>query len=213
MAVNQERVNVVCNELASAGKKPTLAAVRDAMGEGSYSTIGPMIQKWKAGRGEIAGGDAVAVSVPDALQLAGGRMMAEVWAMAERLATERLAAERAAMDAERAAMAAELEAAYGELESLREELAAEKTLVQEAAERVKAAESKASETEVRWQKTCVSLERATAEAAAYKLAIEKFNPKALQEQPKKPAPGKKGGRAIGKSNSEPVDTKTAPLAL
>lgn len=213
MAVNQERVNVVCNELTSGGKKATLAAVRDALGEGSYSTIGPMIQKWKAGRGEVAGGDTVAVSVPDAIQAAGGRMMAEVWAMAERLAAERLTADRAAMDAERAAMAAELETAYGELESLREEITKESGQLKEAIksennwkERV-AAMAKA-ENELR---TEVAI--AKAEAEAYKLAIDKFNPKLDQEQPKKPVLSKKAGKAIAKSNTGPVDTLTAPLVL
>lgn len=213
MAVNQERVNVVCNELASAGKKPTLAAVRDAMGEGSYSTIGPMIQKWKAGRGEIGGGDVVAVSVPDALQSAGGRMMAEVWAMAERLAAERLAAERAAMDAERAEVAAELEAAYADMELLREALAQaqDKAGAMSDREQVARAELEGMRAEV--QGLRVDVATARAEAGAFKLAIEKFNPQVNQEQPKKPAPGKKAGRSIAKSNAGPVDTQTAPLVL
>lgn len=213
MAVNQERVNVVCNELANAGKKPTLAAVRDAMGEGSYSTIGPMIQKWKAGRGEIAGGDVVAVSVPDALQSAGGRMLAEVWALAERLAAERLTAERAAMDVEREGMAAELEAAYSEMEGLREQLAKSEECLRTVSMAHDSLENKLTQAREEAQGLKVDLSAAKAEAGAFKLAIEKINPKVNQEQPKKPAPGKKGGRAIGKSNSEPVDTKTAPLAL
>lgn len=213
MAVNQERVNVVCNELANAGKKPTLAAVRDAMGEGSYSTIGPMIQKWKAGRGEIAGGDVVAVSVPDALQLAGGRMLAEVWAMAERLAAERLAAERAAMDAERAEVAAELEAAYAEMETLREQLAKVRADMELMTEREKAAFTMMQEREDAYQATKVQLSAASAEAAAYRLAIEKFNPQVFKEQPKKPAPNKKTGKAIEKGNDAVIDTYTKPLVL
>lgn len=213
MAVNQERVNVVCNELASGGKKPTLAAVRDALGEGSYSTIGPMIQKWKAGRGEVAGGDVVAVSVPDAIQAAGGRMMAEVWAMAERLAAERLAAERAAMDAERAEVAAELEAAYSEMETLREQLAKahQETEIETSAVRYLRDENKGMEKEA--QALRVELAAAKAEAGAFKLAIEKINPVEPGQAPKKPAPGKKAGRAIAKSNAGPVDTQTAPLVL
>lgn len=213
MAVNQERVNVVCNELANAGKKPTLAAVRDEMGEGSYSTIGPMIQKWKAGRGEIGGGDAVAVSVPDALQAAGGRMMAEVWAMAERLAAERLAAERAAMDAERAEVAAELEAAYSEMETLREQLAKahKETEIETSALKYLREENKGMEKEA--QALRVELAAAKAEAGAFKLAIEKINPKLNQEQPKKPAPGKKTGKAIEKGNDAVIDTYTKPLVL
>lgn len=213
MAVNQERVNVVCNELTSGGKKATLAAVRDALGEGSYSTIGPMVQKWKAGRGEVAGNDAVAVSVPDVVATAGGKLLAEVWALAERAAGERLAAERAAMDAERAAMAAELETAYGELESLREELGQAKSKITEMAEINKKAGDQLMEAAKAMNDLRVLASEARAEAGAFKLAIEKFNPVESGQAPKKPAPSKKGGRVIGKSNTEPVDTKTAPLAL
>lgn len=213
MAVNQERVNVVCNELASAGKKPTLAAVRDAMGEGSYSTIGPMVQKWKAGRGEIAGGDVVAVSVPDALQLAGGRMLAEVWAMAERLAAERLAAERAAMDAERAEVAAELEAAYSEMETLREQLAKAHQETEIETSAVKYLQKENKEMEKKAQALQVELAAAKAEAGAFKLAIEKINPQVFQEQPKKPAPNKKTGKAIEKGNDAVIDTYTKPLVI
>ena len=81
MAVNQERVNVVCDELANAGKGATLAAVRDALGEGSFSTLGPMVRTWKAGRAEVKK-DGVAVVVPEAVQAVGGRLLGEVWAMA-----------------------------------------------------------------------------------------------------------------------------------
>ena len=213
MAVNQERVNAVCNELTSGGKKTTLAGVRDALGEGSYSTIGPMIQKWKAGQGEVAGNDAVAVSVPDVVATAGGKLLAEVWALAEKAAGERLAAERAAMDAERAAMAAELETAYGELESLREELGQAKSKITEMAEINKKAGDQLMEAAKAMNDLRVLASEARAEAGAFKLAIEKFNPVECGQAPKKPAPSKKGGRVIGKSNTEPVDTKTAPLAL
>lgn len=213
MAVNQVRVNAVCKELAEAGKKATLAAVREALGEGSYSTIGPMIQKWKAGRGEVAGNDAVAVSVPDVVATAGGKLLAEVWALAERAAGERLAAERAEMNAERAAMAAELETAYGELESLREELGQAKSKITEMAEINKKAGDQLMEAAKAMNDLRVLASEARAEAGAYKLAIEKINPQVFQEQPKQPAPGKKAGRAIAKSNAGPVDTLTAPLVV
>lgn len=216
MAVNQERVNVVCNELAEGGKKATLAAVREALGEGSFSTIGPMVQAWKAGRGNVVAGGATgasAVVVPDPIQAVGGKLMAEVWAMAEHLAAERLANERAAMEAARAEMAAEIEAAYSEMEALREQLAKarQETEIETSAVRYLRDENKGMEKEA--QALRIELAAAKAEAGAYKMAINKINPQVLQEQPKKPVLSKKAGKAIAKSNTGPVDTLTAPLVL
>lgn len=216
MAVNQERVSKVCNELAEAGKKATLAAVREALGEGSFSTIGPMVQAWKAGRGDVVAGAATstgAVVVPDSIQAAGGKLMGELWAMAERLAAERLATERAEMETAKAEMAAELEAAYAEMEALREQLAKahQETEIETSAVKYLREENKGMEKEA--QALRVELAGAKAEAAAYKLAIEKFNPMFNQVEPKKPVSAKKTGKPIGKSNAEPADTKTAPLAL
>lgn len=216
MAVNQERVNAVCSELAESGKKATLAAVREALGEGSFSTIGPMVQTWKAGRGEMGAkvaANAKAVVVPDVVQAAGNKMMAEIWAMAEKIAAERLAAERATMEAARAEMAAELEAAYAEMETLREQLAKanKETEIETSAVKYLREENKGMEKEA--QALRVELAGAKAEAAAYKLAIEKFNPMFNQVEPKKPVSAKKTGKPIGKSNAEPADTKAAPLAL
>lgn len=213
MAVNQERVNAVCNELAESGKKATLAAVREALGEGSFSTIGPMVQAWKAGRGEAkVAASAKAVVVPDVVQAAGDKMMAEIWAMAEKIAAERLTAERATMEAARAVMAAELEAAYAEMETLREQLAKanKETEIETSAVKYLHEENKGMEKKA--QALQVELAAAKAEAGAFKMAIEKINPKVNQEQPKKPDLSRKSGKAIAKSNSEPVDTKTAPLA-
>lgn len=216
MAINQERVNAVCDELAGAGKKATLAAVREALGEGSFSTIGPMVQAWKTGRGEVAAGaanGAGAVMVPDAIQAVGGKLMAEVWALAEKVAGERLATERAAMEAARAEMAAELAQAYADMETLREELAKAKADAALMAEREGAAFVMMQNVETSMHDLRENLASAKAEAAAYKLVIDKFNPKVNQEESKKPAPGKKTGKPIAKTNQGPIDTKTAPLVL
>lgn len=213
MAVNQESVNATCEKLVQAGQKPTLAAVRDSLGEGSFSTLAKMVRDWKASRGDVAGVEVVAVSVPDVVTTAGGKLLAEVWALAEKAAGERLATERAEMEAAKAEMGGELEAAYAEMEALREQLAKVRADLELMTEREKAAFTMMQEREEGHQAMKVQLSAASAEAAAYRLAIEKFNPQVNQEHPKKPAPGKKTGKAIGKSNQEPIDTLTAPLVL
>lgn len=205
MAVNQERVNAVCDELAQAGKKATLAAVRDALGEGSFSTIGPMVQNWKAGRGDVAA-DAGAVVVPDAVLAMGGKLIADVWTLAERLAAERLAAERTSMATAREEMGAELAQAYADMETLREELA-------QANEKAKASGDLSIMAGEKVVSLKIELAAAKAEASAYKVAIDKFNPQVNQEQPKKPVSAKKTGKAIAKTNEGPIDTRTAPLSL
>lgn len=213
MAVNQESVNATCEKLVQAGQKPTLAAVRDSLGEGSFSTLAKMVRDWRAGRGDVTGVEVVAVSVPDVVATAGGKLLAEVWALAEKMAGERLAAERAAMEAAKAEMGGELEAAYAEMEALREQLAKVRADVELMTEREKAAFTMMQEREEAHQAIRVQLSAASAEAAAYRLAIEKFNPVDPGQAPKKPAPGKKAGRAIEKSNNEPADTKTKSLEL
>ena len=212
MAVNQERVNAVCDELAKAGKKATLAAVRDALGEGSFSTIRPMVQNWKAGRGDVAA-DAGAVVVPDAVQAMGGKLLAEVWALAERLAGERLAAERASIAAAREEMGAELAQAYAEMEALREQLAQAKADAALMTDREGAAFVMLQNVETSMHDLRESLAGAKAEAAAYKAVIEKFNPTEVGQPTKKPAPSKKAGKPIAKTNEGAIDTRTAPLSL
>lgn len=213
MAVNQESVNATCEKLVQAGQKPTLAAVRDSLGEGSFSTLAKMVRDWKAGRGDVARVEVVAVSVPDVVATAGGKLLAEVWTLAEKMAGERLAAERAEMEAAKAEMGGELEAAYAEMEMLREQLAKahKETEIETSAVKFLREENKKMEKEMKEME--ISLAGARGEAWAFKMAIEKINPNVLQEQPKKPAPGKKTGKAIGKSNQEPIDTLTAPLVL
>lgn len=182
MAVNQERVNSVCDELAKEGKKPTLAAVRDSLGEGSFSTLAKMVRDWKAGRGDVAGVDVVAVSVPDVVATAGGKLLAEVWALAEKAAGERLAAERADMEAAKGEMGVELEAAYAEMEALREQLAQARAEVVAVADRERAGVAALDGMRAEVQALRVDVAAARAEAGAFRLAIEKINP-----QEKKPA--------------------------
>jgi hypothetical protein len=197
MAVNQERVNVVCDELANAGKGATLAAVRDALGEGSFSTLGPMVRTWKAGRAEVKK-DGVAVVVPVAVQAVGGRLLGEVWAMAEQMAAQKLESEQAKTEAARAEMGAELEAAYAGLESLRIEL-------ETARGRLEALEQAQAEA----QALRVDVAAARAEAAAYKLTIDGFE---LKKAAKKTQPVKSGSSRMVRASASAAGSMMTPSA-
>jgi len=87
MKITQETFNQAADSLAATGKPPTIAAVRAITG-GSFTTLTPMMQAWKAAQ----------VPVADRLTALGR----DLWAVA-------LATAQAGFDAERASMQAERE--------------------------------------------------------------------------------------------------------
>lgn len=210
MAINQDRVNQVCEAMDAEGKAPTLAAVREALGEGSFSTLARMVKVWKAGRVDVEP-VAVAVEVPEAVQAAGARLAAMVWAEAERLAVERLAGERADMEASKAEMAAELEESYKEMEDA---VSANRKMSKQIGE------MDMQLAQLRWelaeqykavQAYQVDLASMNGELAAYRAMASKLDT-GQADKPKKAGPGRK--KAAPKVEAETVqDTKTRPLEI
>ncbi|MDO9482956.1 MAG: DNA-binding protein [Hydrogenophaga sp.] len=208
MAINQERVNQVCEAMDAEGKAPTLAAVREALGEGSFSTLARMVKVWKAGRVDVEP-VAVAVEVPEAVQAAGARMAAMVWAEAERLAGERLAGERADMEAGKAEMAAELAQVYAEMENMQELLIQKQNLTHAMAGREQAAEDRAVKAEREVQALKVELAALRGELDAYRAMMAKLQPVDVAKDQK--APGRK--KAVKDEPETVQDTKTRPLEI
>lgn len=103
MAITREQVFAAAAELVAAGQKPTLEGVRQITG-GSYTTISPALNAWKAQQ---------AVSVPlqepapPAVSERLAELGVEVWGIALDLANARLAAEREALEKARSDMEAE----------------------------------------------------------------------------------------------------------
>lgn len=210
MAINQERVNVVCEALDAEGKAPTLAGVREALGEGSFSTLARMVKVWKAGRVDVEP-VAVAVDVPEAVQAAGGRLVAMVWAEAERLAVERLAGERADMEAGKAEMAAELEAAYEELEQVSTSARSKEKQLEEVDKQLSQLRWELAEQYKAIQAYQVELAAMSGELGAYRAMVNRLDA-GQAEKPKKAGPGRK--KAAPKVEAETVqETKTRPLEI
>lgn len=207
MAVNQERVNAVCEALDAGGKAPTLAAVREELGEGSFSTLARMVRVWKAARVETA--PEAEVELPESVQTAGMRMLGAVWAEAEKMAIERLNTEKASMESARAEMSAELESAYAEMDAIRAELAEVRQVAIEHAGRMLAAEKAAETLKADCQQLQVSLAASRSEAEAYKSMLKELAP--AKAEAKKPA-AKKASRQK-KEPEAVVDTLTQPLVL
>ena len=137
---SQEAIWAAADALVKAGERPTLAAVRKAVGGGSFTTISEAMAEWR-GRQAIA--EPVREPAPVAVSQQAAVLAAELWAQALAIAQERLQADREALEATRVDMAREraeaVELADGlaaELDLLRAEMEAGKMLLSEKDEAI-----------------------------------------------------------------------------
>ena len=158
MAVTKEQI------LAAAGERPTLEAVRQIVG-GSYTTISPVLNEWKARQKEAA--EPLREPAPQAVGERLAEVGADIWAMALGLANSRLATEREAMEKARA----DMEAAQAETAELADKLSGEVEALQSRLASIEAAEL-AARTDVdglRGQLTVSQEQAHTAEARAVEI--------------------------------------------
>ena len=119
MAITKEQIFSVAGEIVAAGGTATLAAVRKAVGGGSYTTISEALKEWRAS----------AVPVPAVLREPAPQVLSdrladvinETWSMALEMANDRLKTERDAL----ALVRADLEAARLEAADLADQLSAD----------------------------------------------------------------------------------------
>ncbi|WP_216675330.1 DNA-binding protein [Paraburkholderia elongata] len=175
----------------TAGKPPTLAAVRKAVGGGSFTTIQDAMTEWKAKR--QAKETPIKEPAPQALTDRLSEVGAEIWSMALQLANARLAADRETLEAERVQMEADRQEAADLADQLNEELDAMKARcvdlegaeretaarlnaalaeAKEAAERATRAETRAAEIERRADDLNAELGRLHEQNAALIAAIK-----------------------------------------
>ena len=128
MAITKDRIFEVAEAMDAAGQVPTLAAVRKAIGGGSFTTISEAMTEWKTHK--AAKETPLREPAPPALAERLTEFGAELWAIALDLANRRLAAERESLDAARVQLEAEKQEAAeladqvtGELETLQTKLA------------------------------------------------------------------------------------------
>lgn len=140
MAITKKAIFDAADVLDAGGQRPTLAALRKAVGGGSFTTISEAMKEWWAVRALREA--PVREQAPPVVGERLGEVADEVWALALQVANERLEGEREAFDAARAqaehekveaveladAVTAELETLQGKVSALEE---AERTARQE----------------------------------------------------------------------------------
>lgn len=98
-----EDVLAAADAISSTGAQPTLKAIRDYLGGGSYSDIGPFLKVWRANRTDEnkAAGSA---PIPEVLQRAVTTTIDEIWKAGLQLARGEYESDRNALMAERLTM-------------------------------------------------------------------------------------------------------------
>ena len=95
MTISKQQVFAAADVIDATGKKPTLQLVRDELGGGSFSTISPLLNEWKAnGAGKNA---PIKVAAPQSITDLLCGLGSEMWGAALELANGRLSAEREAL--------------------------------------------------------------------------------------------------------------------
>lgn len=156
MAITKDQIWAVADELDQAGKPPTLAAVRKAVGGGSFTTIQEAMSEWKAKR--QAKDVPVTEPAPPALTDRLNEVGVELWGMALQLANARLAADRDTLEVERVQLEADRQEAADLADQLNEELDAAKA---RCAELERAAQETAGRLEAALADARTTGERAT----------------------------------------------------
>ena len=129
MAIAREDIIQAAETLEKNGVNPTMAAVRDHLGGGSFATISPILRGWKEGR-KVA--QAVVLEMPGELKTALERLGAEFWEVASRLSNEKLIAVQAEAEASVTAAEGERDEVLEDIVRLEEALSDAKQKHQEA---------------------------------------------------------------------------------
>lgn len=106
MSTTEERIIEAAEKLEAEGVNPTQVTVRDALGGGSFATIGPILKKWKASKKEDTA--LSEVRVPEAITERLEQLQGAVWQSAVEEADRRLVAEREALHQAQEQAAAEV---------------------------------------------------------------------------------------------------------
>lgn len=217
MAITQDQVNKVCKQLQEAGESQTLAAVREALGSGSMATIAKMVRTWRETQWDERHGNEPQnqTDTPNAIEEMAGKMASAIWKEAEKLADQRLAADREAMKTELASAKKELEEAYEAMEEMAQQIKNLQNVQNEAFGEFKKLQNEIdklkAECQTAREKTATAEGRANQAETLCKMMMDGIGK--MQEKPEQTATGKKKASVKAGPETEIVDTKTRPLAL
>jgi chromosome segregation ATPase len=159
MAITTQDIHLTADKILAEGGNPTLAAVRKALGGGSFTTISEAMQEWKSknqSQSAVPIREAAPASISERLSLFGG----EIWSIALEMANARLQSEREALDVARQEMEATQQEAVDLADQLTEELEQAQSTIEQQAQDIAKANGEAAA-----RSTALEAERAEREKA------------------------------------------------
>ena len=134
MALTKDQIFAAADQIDATGQRPTLSAVRKALGTGSFTTINDAMKEWTARKATIK--TPLREAPPQVVLDQMSELGVEIWSIALELANGRLSSERDALEDARVqletarAEAAELADQMSvELEALKDECAVQDTTI------------------------------------------------------------------------------------
>jgi len=143
MAIAESDVHAAADLILASGQQPTLAAVRAALGGGSFTTISEAMKSWKAARQAAATPmrEVAPAAVTERLEALAG----DIWGIALGMANDRLAKERETLDAARKEIEAQRQEAAELADQMSAELETARTQIAQQAQALKQAEAQAAQ--------------------------------------------------------------------
>ena len=143
MAIAESDVHAPADTILASGQQPTLAAVRAALGGGSFTTISEAMKSWKAARQAAATPmrEVAPAAVTERLEALAG----DIWGIALGMANDRLAKERETLDAARKEIEAQRQEAAELADQMSAELETARTQIAQQAQALKQAEAQAAQ--------------------------------------------------------------------
>ena len=114
-----EEIHAAADGLDAQGLRPTLQAVRKALGRGSFTTISAAMSSWRPPQASVTTAEE---PVPDAVAERAAGFAAQLWALAVAAAEERIAAQKEELAAERAELVATRDEAVALADAITAEL-------------------------------------------------------------------------------------------
>lgn len=115
MATINEKIIDAATKLQDAGKKPTMEAVRELIGGGSFATISPVLRQWRESQQQH---QAVTLEMPNDIKAIFDKSAAEVWRGLASVTAERIAKTEAESAKQINAAQSERDEALTEIERL-----------------------------------------------------------------------------------------------
>jgi chromosome segregation ATPase len=143
MAITASEVHAAADLILVGGQQPTLAAVRAALGGGSFTTISEAMKSWKAAQQAAATPqrEAAPAAVTERLEALAG----DIWGIALGMANDRLAKERETLDAARKEIEAQRQEAAELADQVSADLEAARAQIAQQAQALKQAEAQAAQ--------------------------------------------------------------------